>query len=201
MARKNGPNQLSLEHSRRILLAAAIEEFIEHGYANSSTNRIVAKSGMARGSLYYHFGDKQGLFRQIYDDLSQDALKKISARMKLKENMWDAFIEGCLAYIECATDKTFRTIILMEAQNAIPYSERIELVRKSLLGSLMEIAKGLMDKGILPKQDLTALTFIIFGILTETGRSFSFASDIEKAHENAQKTLIWALNSFRKDLK
>jgi AcrR family transcriptional regulator len=60
MGKKHGPNKENLEATRRIFLNIARKEFSTRGYYNASTAAIVEESGMARGSLYYHFGDKKG---------------------------------------------------------------------------------------------------------------------------------------------
>ena len=85
MAKKPGPNKQNLEATRRIFLNIARKEFSTQGYYNASTAHIVEESGMARGSLYYHFGDKKGLFRAVYEELMtemRDAVRKDVAGAK-----------------------------------------------------------------------------------------------------------------------
>lgn len=44
------------------LLSAAADEFAERGYDRASLNRIIDRSGISKGSLYYYFDDKADLF-------------------------------------------------------------------------------------------------------------------------------------------
>lgn len=44
------------------LLSAAADEFSERGYEGASLNRIIDRSGISKGSLYYYFDDKADLF-------------------------------------------------------------------------------------------------------------------------------------------
>lgn len=61
------------------ILAAAIEEFCEHGYAGTSTTRIVQAAGCNIRMLYHYFGSKEGLYQaalaRVYQDVrsSEDA--------------------------------------------------------------------------------------------------------------------------------
>ena len=74
MAKRPGANKDNYDETQSVFLALARLEFATYGYAKASTNRIVQQSGMARGSLYYHFKDKEDLFRSIwtkYDDREQ----------------------------------------------------------------------------------------------------------------------------------
>jgi AcrR family transcriptional regulator len=50
------------EERQEHLLAAAAEEFVEHGYAGASVNRILERAGLSKGVLYYYFEDKADLF-------------------------------------------------------------------------------------------------------------------------------------------
>ncbi|HMP43074.1 MAG TPA: TetR/AcrR family transcriptional regulator, partial [Roseiflexaceae bacterium] len=52
---------------RDALVAIALEEFAEHDYAAASVSRIVARAGIAKGSLYQYFDDKQELFLFLFD--------------------------------------------------------------------------------------------------------------------------------------
>lgn len=48
-------------------LAIALEEFADHDYAAASVTRIVARAGIAKGSVYQYFDDKQDLFLHLLD--------------------------------------------------------------------------------------------------------------------------------------
>jgi AcrR family transcriptional regulator len=53
------------EEKRRRLVDLAIEEFTEHPYAQASLSRIVARAGIAKGSIYQYFDDKLDLYRWL----------------------------------------------------------------------------------------------------------------------------------------
>ena len=91
MSKRPGKNKENLEETRRIFLEVAEKEFTEYGFAQASTSRIVEHSGMARGSLYYHFGDKNGLFKAVYEKELQDALITISDAMDKETDDCKAF--------------------------------------------------------------------------------------------------------------
>jgi TetR/AcrR family transcriptional regulator len=50
------------EDKRRLILDMAIEEFADHNYNQASISRIVARAGIAKGSLYQYFADKRDLY-------------------------------------------------------------------------------------------------------------------------------------------
>jgi TetR/AcrR family transcriptional regulator len=55
--------------SRRTLFAAAAREFAAHGFAGGSVDRIAAAAKLNKAMIYYHFGSKAGLYREILRDM------------------------------------------------------------------------------------------------------------------------------------
>jgi len=55
------------------VLTAALAEFADQGYHGASLNRVVAQAGIAKGSLYQYFPNKEGMFAYIF----QYALKMV----------------------------------------------------------------------------------------------------------------------------
>lgn len=49
------------EARREAILDAALEEFAAKGYAGARMEDIARRAGVAKGTLYLHFGDKEGL--------------------------------------------------------------------------------------------------------------------------------------------
>lgn len=58
--------RLPPEEQERIL-AACIAEFAEHGYRQASTNAIVKRAGIPKGTLFFYFGSKKELYLYVID--------------------------------------------------------------------------------------------------------------------------------------
>lgn len=52
---------------RARFLALAVREFADNDYAGASISRLVAQAGIAKGSLYQYFADKQDLFLYLIE--------------------------------------------------------------------------------------------------------------------------------------
>ena len=59
-------NAAQSAQTQRALRAAARALFAERGYAATPTEAIVARAGVTRGALHYHFQNKAGLFSAVY---------------------------------------------------------------------------------------------------------------------------------------
>jgi AcrR family transcriptional regulator len=58
--------------TRQHLLRAALKRFAECGYAAASVSRIVDAARVSKPALYYHFGDKAGIFRALVDQAHEE---------------------------------------------------------------------------------------------------------------------------------
>lgn len=57
------------------ILKGAMEEFLKHGYAGSSMDKVAKASGVSKATVYSHFGDKESLFNAVMHDLAKQRLK------------------------------------------------------------------------------------------------------------------------------
>ncbi|PZQ46409.1 MAG: hypothetical protein DI551_05210 [Micavibrio aeruginosavorus] len=187
MAKKHGPNKENLEATRRIFLDIARKEFSTLGYYNASTAKIVAESGMARGSLYYHFGDKKGLFRAVYEQLMQEMQAEIHNRIASQTDVWTGFMVGCLGVLDLLTTSETRRIII-DVHTALTYGERIEILQKTLLAELSDQLEKVLAANYFKGYDARPLSILIFGFLSEGGRSFEISNDVAKTREEIGQT-------------
>jgi len=52
----------------RAILTTASRLFAEKGYSNATTSEIAREAGVAEGTLYHHFGSKDGIFLTLFDE-------------------------------------------------------------------------------------------------------------------------------------
>ena len=50
---------------RELIIQLAAEEFAAHAYRQASLSRIVARAGIAKGSVYQYFDNKLDLYRWL----------------------------------------------------------------------------------------------------------------------------------------
>ena len=54
------------EAKRSRIIEAAMQQFAEHGYHAARVGDMAATLGIAKGSIFQHFGSKDGLFFEVY---------------------------------------------------------------------------------------------------------------------------------------
>ena len=60
------PTTAGARRTRERVLEAALELFNERGCASVTTNHVAAQAGISPGNLYYWFGDKDEIVRELY---------------------------------------------------------------------------------------------------------------------------------------
>jgi len=70
------------EDKRALICDIAVDEFAEYPFARASINRIVAKSGIAKGSFYQYFEDKKDLFLYVMQLIAEEKINYMSPIMR-----------------------------------------------------------------------------------------------------------------------
>jgi AcrR family transcriptional regulator len=81
------------EQRHQEILAAAFEEFAAHGYAATRLEDVASRGGIAKGTIYLYFKDKQGLFRAVVRSLIHPALETLAAFVRA----FSALLKNCFA--------------------------------------------------------------------------------------------------------
>lgn len=119
------------EEKRNTIVSAAIDEFAQYGLENASTNRIVANSGIAKGSFYQYFEDKQDVFQHLLTVLEQEKLEFFKDKHPPSKNM-DTF-------------QYFRWMIKAGMEFNSAYPLMVQAVSRVLLGEGMYYGKTFAD--------------------------------------------------------
>ncbi|HHP7231185.1 MAG TPA: TetR/AcrR family transcriptional regulator [Xenococcaceae cyanobacterium] len=65
------------EAKAEAILKGAMQEFLAHGYAATSMDKIAKTARVSKATVYSHFGDKENLFNAVMQDLVKDRFQTI----------------------------------------------------------------------------------------------------------------------------
>lgn len=86
------------------ILAAAFEEFARHGYAATRLEDVAARAGVTKGTIYFHFQNKETVFVHMVHELS--APMRRNSEEFLRDGPEDG-VEFLRAYLRFAHDRIF----------------------------------------------------------------------------------------------
>jgi TetR/AcrR family transcriptional regulator len=104
------------EATQAVILAAAEEEFAQHGFAATRTEAIAARTKVAKSMIYYYFKDKEGLYRAVLTRSHANLLETVQ-KLELKQLSPEVALEQFLrALLDCVSrNPRLPTIMFHEA--------------------------------------------------------------------------------------
>jgi len=89
---------------REAILAAALEEFSASGFAATRLDDVARRAGVAKGTIYLYFRDKETLFQELVRSMltpvigTVEALREVDVPMRaLSEHLLDVFVDQILS--------------------------------------------------------------------------------------------------------
>lgn len=79
------PRAEAKEHTRQLLLDAAVVEFAREGYVGANINRISTSAGFAKGTIYNYFPSKRALMLALIDSTAEAHVDSIIAQVELAD--------------------------------------------------------------------------------------------------------------------
>jgi AcrR family transcriptional regulator len=182
----------------RELIRLARQEFATKGYAAVSVEAIATVAGLTKGSVYYHFGSKDGLFEAVVRDVHRDVTARIEALAGEHADPMLAVQEGCEAFLEIASDDAMRQIVLTDAPSVLGWAKWRAIDAEHGLGALKEGLAACRSAGALRADlDSVVLAHWISGALNEAVFMIAEASDRVEALREAKRTLRALLAGLR----
>ncbi len=107
-----------MNRTKRRIFECAMKLFAEKGYDATSVEEITAVSGIAKGTLYYHFEKKEDILNMLLEEGMR--LLRNSIEIKIKD-------------ADTAIDK-IKAVILVQVKVTVKYENFINLVLSQIWG-------------------------------------------------------------------
>jgi TetR/AcrR family transcriptional regulator of autoinduction and epiphytic fitness len=123
MNASNNPLRLT-DRKRAAVIGAAIEEFLAAGFDATSMDRIAARAGVSKRTVYNHFPGKEALFaailRQLWDSSHTEEALAYSARLPLRAQL----LQLLLKKLSVLNDEAFLSLARVAIAAGIHSPER-----------------------------------------------------------------------------
>lgn len=130
------------EQSRTDLLDAAEAVFADHGYAGATVGEVVHRSGLSKGTFYWHYDSKEALFLDLIEERIDAPARDAIDALRSDSEHPSADIGGLLAQL---FDRRRTTLVLLheyalaatrDHQLAERYQQRLRTMRSHLADAL-----------------------------------------------------------------
>jgi AcrR family transcriptional regulator len=169
--------------TRALLIGAARKLFADKGFADVSTQAIVAAAGVTRGALYHQFDDKMGLFAAVYEQVERELVEDIARRIMEAQppDPLDAMRLGARLFLDGCSAPDVQQIVLIDAPAVLGWDRWRAVGVKYGLGVIEGMLAHAIDQGAIPEQPLRPTAHVLLGALDEAALFVSRADDRERA--------------------
>ena len=134
----------SAQERKNEILDVAEQLFEEKGFDNASTNDIINRIGIARGTLYHHFASKEEILDAIVERMTREGISKASLIVKERSIPICERLTAAIMALNIkggAASEVFDQI--HRPQNALLHQK----MQESLLEGVVPIIEGLIREG------------------------------------------------------
>lgn len=153
------------------------------GYEATSTEEIVRRVGVSRGTLYHHFRDKAALFEAVYQEQRVALAQAINERIQVVEGAprQEALLTVCQAFIDAAVDPRVQRILFVDGPAVL--DQQVLREPKPALLILREVFEPLMAEGVIDPLPLDPLIHLVWAMCFEAGVYIAHAEDSVAARQ------------------
>ncbi|OBG69004.1 TetR family transcriptional regulator [Mycobacterium sp. E3298] len=185
------------EQTRRDLIDAGRELFVEHGFFNTSISDIVTRSGVGtRGAFYHHFKDKAELFRAVFEDVENDLTLRSIAAPPPGADAWERLTRGLHGFLEAAMEPAVQRVILVDGPVVLGWQTLREIQNGNSIALINEVVREAIAEGTIDDQPVGELTHMLIAALEEASLLVAHSANPKSARRRAARILDRLLLSF-----
>jgi AcrR family transcriptional regulator len=169
--------------TRAQLVSVARRLFAERGFAATSTEEVVTQAGVTRGALYYHFRNKQDLFRAVFVEVEEDIHQRVTAASMAEGDPGPGLVAGCLAFLDAGMDPAVQRIALIDAPSVLGWEAWREAGSQNTFGLLAVGLEWAMASGQIDDQPVVPLAHVLLGALNEGALFIARSGDRHAARD------------------
>jgi AcrR family transcriptional regulator len=112
MAKRTELGRRDPEGRRQAILEAALAVFADEGFAAAKLDHVAERAGVAKGTIYLHFKDKQDLFEQMVREAVSPVIGRLETLAQLPDLPADAVLKAMFALFRIEVLGTSRKALL-----------------------------------------------------------------------------------------
>ena len=165
--------------TRDALVTAARGLFAAQGFAEVSTDAIVAAAGVTRGALYHQFADKTALFDAVLDVVEADIARRLADEL-IADGISDP-IEGMRhslrTWLDICVEPEIHRIALIDGPSVVGWARWREVCQRHVFGLAQDLLVRGMETGRVRPQPARPLAHILMGASDEAALYVAEAAD------------------------
>lgn len=154
-----------------LIIEAAVDVIAENGYHASQVSKIAKKAGVADGTIYLYFKNKEDILVSVFEEKMGQFIEQIATAISEKENASEKLLTLIrMHFSQLAANHHLAIVTQLELrQSNLSLRQQINRVLKPYLGVIDGIVKdGINEKLFRKDVNIPLIRQMIFGTLDET---------------------------------
>lgn len=160
------PPQKRTQKRRRDILSASLRCFLRHGVDAATIEQIRQGSGASAGSIYHHFGSKQGIAVALYvegqAELADVFRTAMSGQDSLREGI-AAIVRGYFAWVDCNPDWAIYLLRVATADLSASDAAAIKEINAQIRDDLVQWLRPFAQRGEVGELPEDLYTSVVHG--------------------------------------
>jgi AcrR family transcriptional regulator len=134
-------------HRQEEILAAAFEVFAAHGYEAARIDEVARQAGIAKGTIYLYFRDKEQLFRAVVRGLLQKRFDAIAGSFKGTGEQLLRELHSRM-YSQVVRNEKVRSIVRLLIAESGRFPQLSEIYHREIIAPGMKAVRQALLQGI-----------------------------------------------------
>ncbi|HEY8161106.1 MAG: TetR/AcrR family transcriptional regulator [Methylocystis sp.] len=157
--RTRGPSLEKTAQTRRLIIAAALAEFLERGFASTTMDAVARRAGVAKGTPYRYFPTKESLFEGVVRQEIASAVVDVNAANRAPDEKVGAFLRRTMSPAMQVVERQGRAALArLVLTEGVRFPVLVEIYRREmfdpLLNQLRHLALSAREDGELTSDTL-----------------------------------------------
>jgi AcrR family transcriptional regulator len=189
------------DDKKNLLMNSAIKEFVERGFDKASYNKIIERSGLSKGTVYYYFENKESLLKMVLNEIIEQ-FTSISNGLDLpetKDDFWKTDSEYHRRAMSFLFESPYPSLLYVLFSNDQKInSEMSEIIDKMLSFRYKLIERGQSLGAV--RNDMSVGTISM--IIQEVGKalSASMIKNVDKEDKSDMRNEVKKFVEIMRDL-
>lgn len=163
-----GKRELNRINNRKAIISAARDCFSEKGYDQVTVRDIIRRTGLASGTFYNYFEDKQSIFSALLSNYIERLGSHLHELRKSSESL-ESFIHSTYLAVFTAISEDPVVYQLAHTNNRVIRDLFGESIIGTNIATLEKDIDEAIQRGVIPEIDSTLLSAAFFGVAYEIG--------------------------------
>jgi TetR/AcrR family transcriptional regulator, fatty acid metabolism regulator protein len=173
----------------QLIVEAALKVIAEHGYHNAQVSRIAKEAGVADGTIYLYFKNKEDILISVFREKLGELIGRFHSSISESPTAEEAIRRMCrIHYTELENNVPLAYVTQIELrQSNLELRHAIGDVVKTYIHLIEQVLRrGLEEGSFRPDLDVKLTRLLLFGAMDEavtswliSGRKYSLSDQVE----------------------